>query len=151
MGAGSGAMFGFFTLWMRRMRYADPFAVTAIDNAGVALIAGLVLWWLRPSELQLIPRAVSGHGSWLVPMTLAAMGTVQIAIPYVLFNYGLTRVPAVEGSLLALVEPLLNPVWVALFAGEIPSRATLVGGSLILFGLASRYLLFGQRGFRTKG
>src|SRR5207247_2587855 len=41
MGAGSGLMFGLFLLWLRRMRTADPVTVTALNNAGVALISCL--------------------------------------------------------------------------------------------------------------
>jgi hypothetical protein len=39
-----------------------------------------------------------------------------------------------------LIEPVLNPVWVALMVGEIPSMATLMGGAMILLGLGVRYL-----------
>lgn len=146
MGAGSGVMFGFFLLWIRRMRYADPIAVTAINNAGVALLAGAALLISRPAELTLVPRALLGESSLLpVALLLAAMGCVQIALPYVLFSYGLKRVASVEGSLLALVEPLLNPVWVVLFVGEQPSRATLAGGLLIVVALATRYVFLRPR------
>jgi drug/metabolite transporter (DMT)-like permease len=146
MGLGSGAMFGFFLLWLRRMRYADPIAVTALNNSGVALLSGLLIAsglfppWTNPAELTLVPRALSGETSLLpVAALLVLMGCVQIAAPYVLFSYGLKRVPGVEASLLALVEPLLNPVWVALFIGETPTPATLIGGGLIVAALAARY------------
>lgn len=146
MGAGSGLMFGFFLLWLRRMRYADPIAVTAVNNAGVAVLSGAALLVVRPAELGLIPRALFADWSLLpVALLLALMGCVQIAAPYVLFSYGLKRVPSVEGSLLALVEPLLNPVWVLLFVGERPTPATLLGGALIIAALASRYTLFRPR------
>lgn len=146
MGAGSGVMFGFFLLWIRRMRYADPIAVTAINNAGVALLSGAALLFTRPAELALVPRTLLGEWSLLpVALLLVGMGCVQIALPYVLFSYGLKRVTSVEGSLLALVEPLLNPVWVALFIGEQPSAATLAGGLLIIIALAARYAFFRPR------
>lgn len=143
MGAGSGVMFGFFMLWLRRMRYADPIAVTALNNTGVALLSALALLFVNPGELLLIPRTALGESA-LVPAALgvALMGCIQIAAPYVLFSYGLQRVPAVEASLLALVEPILNPVWVALFYGEKPSPTTVAGGLLIVAALAARYTLF---------
>lgn len=143
MGAGSGLMFGLFLLWLRRMRYADPVAVTVVNNAGVALVSGLVLWLTRPEELALLPRALSGETALLVPAgVLALMGCVQIAAPYVLFSYGLKRVSSVEGSLLALVEPILNPIWVALAIGELPTAATVAGGLLIVAAVGGRYTLF---------
>jgi drug/metabolite transporter, DME family len=45
-----------------------------------------------------------------------------------------------EASLIALIEPVLNPLWVALVVGEIPSRATVTGGAMILLGLGVRYV-----------
>jgi len=45
-----------------------------------------------------------------------------------------------EASLIALIEPVLNPLWVTLMFGEIPSTATLAGGAMIVTGLAVRYL-----------
>jgi DME family drug/metabolite transporter len=143
MAAGSGLMFGWFLLYLRRMRYADPIAVTVTNNAGVAVLAGLALAFQQPAELAFLPRAFSREPSLLpTALLLALMGCVQIAAPYVLFSYGLKRVSSVEGSLLALVEPLLNPVWVLLLIGERPTPATLVGGFLIIAALAARYTLF---------
>jgi drug/metabolite transporter (DMT)-like permease len=149
MGLGSGAMFGLFLVWLRRLRYADPMAVTACNNGGVALLAGLglavgpLLGWSRPGELLLIPRALSGETVLLpVAALLVVMGCVQIAAPYVLFSYGLKRVSSVEASLLALVEPVLNPLWVALVVGERPTAATVAGGGLIVAALAARYTFF---------
>ena len=141
-GLGSGAMFGVFLLWLRHMRYADPIVVTAINNAGVALLATLVVARVTPAELRLLPDALRGAGSPMIAALLVLMGCIQIAVPYALFSYGLQQVPAVEASLLALTEPLLNPVWVAMFAGEVPSRWTLMGGGLILSALVLRYRLF---------
>ena len=45
-----------------------------------------------------------------------------------------------EASLIALIEPVLNPLWVALVVGEMPSAATVGGGAMILFGLGVRYV-----------
>ena len=40
--------------------------------------------------------------------------------------------PAPEVSLILRLEALLAPLWVWLVLGEVPSRETLVGGSIIL-------------------
>lgn len=143
MGLGSGLMFGLFLLWLRRIRHADPVAITTTNNVGVALLAGLALAVVRPAEVVLAPRALFGEPALLpVVITLAMMGIAQIALPYVLFSYGLQRVSSVEASLLALVEPVLNPVWVALFYGERPAPTTILGGAVIVLALALRYTLF---------
>ena len=45
---------------------------------------------------------------WLV---VAYLGVVQIALAYVLVSAGLRHLTALEGMLLLLLEPVLNPVW----------------------------------------
>jgi drug/metabolite transporter (DMT)-like permease len=73
--------------------------------------------------------------------TLAAFGALQIAVPYLLFARGLRSVPSQEASLIALMEPVLVPAWVLFALGNHETRWwTLVGGGLILLGLAWRYL-----------
>ena len=69
---------------------------------------------------------------------VAVMGVVQLGIPLLVFP----RLGAdffQEASLIVLIEPVLNPIWVALI-GELPSGATLVGGLCIVGSLAFRYL-----------
>jgi drug/metabolite transporter (DMT)-like permease len=125
MGLGSGAFYGLFLLWLRRMRYADPVAVTFINCLGVAIV-------LAPFASVL---DVGGGDLGL----LALMGLVQFALPYVFFTSGLNRVSGSEASLIALAEPVLNPLWVLLLLGEEPTTATIIGGAVILGGLALRY------------
>ena len=57
----------------------------------------------------------------------------------------LVRVLPSERSVEQLIEPVLNPIWVALFVGERPSGATVIGGGLILAALALRYAVWGDR------
>jgi drug/metabolite transporter (DMT)-like permease len=73
-------------------------------------------------------------------LTVAIMGAVQLGLPYFLFSRGLRTIPLQEAALIALIEPVLNPVWVALTIGEIPSFATVIGGAMIVVALAVRYL-----------
>ena len=63
---------------------------------------------------------------------LLLLGGFQLGLSYVLFAIGICRVTAVEGVLLATSEAVMNPVWTALGAGEVPSVVSLAGGVLIL-------------------
>jgi drug/metabolite transporter (DMT)-like permease len=125
----SGACFGLFILWQRRLRGIDPVLLAGLNNAGATLILAAAIPWMGP-----VGAASLG--------ALAGMGIVQIALPYALFTWALQRVPGPEASLLTLIEPVLNPVWVALFAGEVPGAATAAGGVLILAALVLRYTVW---------
>ena len=63
---------------------------------------------------------------------LAALGIVQLGIPYVLLAHAAGWCPPLICSLLGALEPLLNPLWVAIFDGERPGLAALVGGVIVV-------------------
>jgi drug/metabolite transporter (DMT)-like permease len=63
---------------------------------------------------------------------------VQIGLAYVLMTRGIRGVPAVEASMLLLLEPALNPIWAWLVHGENPGRLPLLGGAVILAAMVVR-------------
>jgi len=66
------------------------------------------------------------------------LGVFQIGLAYVLLNYGLRHVGALEASLLLLAEPVLNPIWAWLVHDERPSVWTLAGGAVIVAATAGK-------------
>jgi len=71
---------------------------------------------------------------------LAVFGFVQMGIPYVLFARGMKMISSQEASGIVLLEPVLTPIWLLVPVwGEVPAWWTIVGGGLILVGLAVRY------------
>ncbi|HEY8089547.1 MAG TPA: DMT family transporter [Polyangiaceae bacterium] len=65
-------------------------------------------------------------------LLLAALGLGQIGLPYLLYALAVPRLTALEGSLVPTLEPILNPVWVALGTGELPGPMAIVGGGFVL-------------------
>jgi drug/metabolite transporter (DMT)-like permease len=57
---------------------------------------------------------------------ILVLGIFQIGIAYVLYGVALKSAPILNCTLLAVIEPLLNPVWVFLFNGENPGIWSLV-------------------------
>jgi drug/metabolite transporter (DMT)-like permease len=123
----SGVLFAGYMVNLQRTQEVHPVYLTWINNA----VCALLLVFVVKSRLALSLEQIG---------ILAVMGAVQLGLPYFLFSKGLQTVPIQEASLIALIEPVLNPLWVALTVGEIPSAATLSGGGLILLGLSARYL-----------
>ena len=85
-----------------------------------AIIGLPVLFATRPA---FTPTAIGG---------ILILGIFQIGIAYVLYSIAIKRAPLLTCSLLAVLEPLLNPVWVFLFAGENPGIWSLVGGVIVV-------------------
>jgi DME family drug/metabolite transporter len=86
-----------------------------------------------------LPWALPAHGAtstdWAV---IVYLGVVQIGLAYFFLMRGVEHVPALEASLLLLVEPVLNPIWAWLVHGEVPGPWALVGGVIILGATATR-------------
>ena len=74
-------------------------------------------------------------------LMVAFLGVFQIAIAYAFFSSGLKRIYAVEASIIAMIEPVLNPVWVFLGYGETPSITAIIGGLIILGAIIVRSLI----------
>jgi len=57
----------------------------------------------------------------------------------------LKEIPALEASVLLLVEPVFNPVWAWLVQGERPGSWALVGGVVILSATAGKAVYDSRR------
>jgi drug/metabolite transporter (DMT)-like permease len=75
---------------------------------------------------------------WMV----AFLGIFQIGIAYAIFSYGLKKVYAIEASLIGMIEPVLNPVWVFFGYGEEPSFMAIIGGLIIITTISLRAFIF---------
>ncbi|HEV3459170.1 MAG TPA: EamA family transporter [Thermoanaerobaculia bacterium] len=76
-----------------------------------------------------LPLPAVRAADWLV---IGFLGLFQIGLAYVLLTRGVGGVPALETSLLLLLEPVLNPLWAWLVHGERVGQRVLAGGALIL-------------------
>ena len=81
---------------------------------------------------------------------VAFLGVFQIAIAYAFFSSGLKRIYAVEASIIAMIEPVLNPVWVFIGYGEVPGITAILGGVIILGTIVTRTLISGASNIRTR-
>jgi drug/metabolite transporter, DME family len=118
LAVGSGLCFALCILGLRGAR-EDAAAALVYGNL-LAAAAVLPLWpWgpaPRPLDLAL----------------LAYLGIFQLGLSYLCFARGIARVPALEASLLVLLEPILNPIWTFAFTGERPGPWALAGGGVVL-------------------
>jgi drug/metabolite transporter (DMT)-like permease len=129
----SGATYAAVVLSLRQLRAEDGAWLIMLNNAvtAAAFLPIVVYYDLWPTAGQTV--------------YLAGFGVFQMGLPYLLFAHGLHRITGHEASGIVLLEPILVPVWVFLAWGHLdayqrPEWWTLLGGSLILAGLAVRYL-----------
>jgi|UniRef100_A0A7V3YFA2 drug/metabolite transporter (DMT)-like permease len=122
---GSGVAFAFLIVTLRMQKDAEPLQSVFVGNLFAAL-AGL------PFCFGPLPGGRSLTG-------LVLLGTVQIGLSYLLYAQAIRKVRALEASLIPMIEPVLNPLWVFLAFGESPGRFALLGGGVILFAVFLRY------------
>jgi drug/metabolite transporter, DME family len=126
-GLASGVAFGALVLVLEKVNRAgaSPMVVVLLNNLACAAVV-LPLALLTTSGISATPRQFAIVGG---------TGIVQLALPYVLFMLALRHVHPVDATLLILLEPVLNPVWVALATAERPDVPTIIGGAAVLAAL----------------
>jgi drug/metabolite transporter (DMT)-like permease len=97
-------------------------------SAEASVVAGNVLACVVCLPLALPVASVAG-ADWAL---VAYLGVFQIGLAYIFLTRGVRRVPALETSLLILLEPVLNSFWTWLVHGERPGTWSLAGCTLIL-------------------
>jgi drug/metabolite transporter (DMT)-like permease len=127
----SGVAFAATALFLRQERSGSPMTVIVLGNALTAVVG------LPFAFSASIPSA-----SW-VPLVL--IGVVQLGLPYVLYAIAIRRVTALEATLLPLLEPVLNPLWVMLVIGETPGPWAALGAAVVLGAVLLRGVLIATR------
>jgi drug/metabolite transporter (DMT)-like permease len=125
MGVLAGVFFGFTILCLRRDATRDAIASVLAGNLLAALLALPFAW----GNLALDARGL---------LLVLFLGVVQMGVSYILFVKGLEAVAAAEASLLGMLEPMFNPLWVFLGLGERPTGWALLGGTIVLLAVAAR-------------
>jgi drug/metabolite transporter, DME family len=109
-------------------RSPDGSAIEPALLTGTIISAVAALWFA-------LPLGTIRVTDWLI---IGYLGVFQIGLAYTCLSKGLAGVPAVEASLLLLLEPVLNPIWSWLVHGEEPGPWAVGGGALILSATAVR-------------
>ena len=123
----SGLTFAVLAVFLRKQKDESALESVLIGNLVTALIG-----------LPFMFQGSPGGQSWL---GLVLLGVFQLGLSYVLYTEALKRISALEGILIASIEPILNPLWVFLALGERPGPWALIGGAIVLIAVTGRSLL----------
>ncbi len=119
--ATGGITFAANIVLSRKQKDGSPVESLLLGHVFTAVIAGAVsLFFPAP---VFTPKAL---------FAITALGVVQIGLAALLFSYGIKRITALESVLTAVIEPILNPLWVFLATGEVPGAHSLAGGAVII-------------------
>ncbi|MBQ0039669.1 MAG: EamA family transporter [Treponema sp.] len=117
----SGVAFAFTTIFMRKQKSEGSAASFMVSHLVTAAVC--IPFYFTNGI------AVSDYTSIIC---IFALGIFQMAFANILFAKGIGSVTALSASIITMIEPLMNPVWVMLFAGEVPGFLCIIGGIMIL-------------------
>ena len=137
LGAASGFVWALTLIALRYVGRHDP----AGSGSLTAVVAGNAFACLLALPVAL-PLPAASAAEWA---TLVYLGVFQIGLAYLFLGLAISRLPALEISLLLLLEPVLNPIWTWLVRGEDPGRWTIVGGAVIVAATAAKIVYDARR------
>ena len=123
----AGLAFAWFLLFMRKQKDTSTIETVLLGNALSALLG-----------LPFLLGAAPTTADW---MGMLFLGIFQIGFPSILIAVAIKKLTAVEAILIQTVEPILNPVWVLLFIGEMPTSLALLGGAIVVGAVTFRSIL----------
>jgi len=124
----SGVTMAWLAMFLRKQKRGSPLESVMLGNI-IAAIIGV------PFMIRSAPRSPA---SW---MGLILLGVFQLGLPYVFFTAAIKHVAALEASLITVIEPILNPIWVLILVGEKPAPWTILGGMIVLGSITGRGIL----------
>ncbi len=86
-------------------------------------------------------QATAESSAWI---SILFLGIVQVGLAYVFFSKGIKVTSALLACLITALEPVLNPLWVALATSEIPDAFAVAGGCVIVASVVT-YTIWADR------
>lgn len=124
----SGIAFALQVIYMRKQKDQNPVESVFWGNVFSAIIG--------------IPFYVSaGIPDGTSLMFLIVLGVFQLGLAYVLFSAAIKHVSALEGVLIPTLEVVLNPIWVFLTIGEMPTHLAIIGAIIVVIPIVLKDIL----------
>lgn len=120
----TGVSYAVFTLCMRAQKDASP-VESVIMGHGLTALCGL------PFMFATMPSVESWAG-------LLYLGILQQGVSLALYVWAIKRLGALEAILIMMLEPIFNPVLVALGYGELPGAWAVAGGAVVITAVTLR-------------
>ena len=129
-GLSTGNMLGNVIAVLSGIGYAGVFMMNSFEKSdslssiflGQSLSAVTCVWFVF-GETDFGMAAIGG---------IVALGVFQLALAYIFMAKGLDEVPAVTASLTTAIEPILNPLLVAVFYHETVTPLSFVGAVIVI-------------------
>lgn len=106
------------TIFLKLQKEGSPLDTTFFGNVLTFIVAIPFIFTSLPDTRSII--------------IIIIMGVFQLGIPYIFYVQSTKYLTALEAILITVMEPLLNPLWVYIFAGEKPGTYAILGGIVVI-------------------
>ena len=137
----SGHLTGDLLALLSGIFYAGVFMMNAREDSDSlsSVLIGMVLNVLTGLPFLIREQPFSaGMDVWTPVLVL---GIFQLGLAYVFLTEGLAITPPVTASLISGIEPVLNPLLVAVFYGEMLTPLSLVGAAIVFLSVIGYNLI----------
>ena len=132
-GLSTGKWLGDLIALISGMFYAGVFMLNSFEKGDAisSVFFGQLLCGIFLSPLAMRETDFS------LPVLLSVffLGAVQVGLAYIFFTSGTKYIDPLTASIINALEPILNPVLVAIFYGERLGRLSLIGAAIVLCGI----------------
>ena len=136
----SAITFSLYFVFMRMQKDGSPLESILLAHW---LTAGI---WIVSLGFLPVPRVTPNS-----IVAIAVLGIVQIGLTAILFSIAIKRISAVQANLIAVIEPVFNPLWVFFAIGEAPGMNALIGGGIVIFAVTMASIISARRNEAAAG
>lgn len=136
---GGGHLSGDLLALLSGVTYGGVFMLNEVPNGDPI---SSVFWSAMMSTLIGLPQMVQQprlEGTALVSMLV--LGVFQLGLAFVFLTVGLKTTSSITASLVTGIEPVLNPVLVAVFYHEYMGVFSVIGACIVIFGVVGYNVL----------
>ena len=136
---GLGQMAGNFLAILSGISLA--LVVLCLKHSDVNAEMQIIFWGNILTFFICLPFSTNIYVSIEAVGSILFLGVFQLGISYILYASAVKYVSAVDAVLIPIIEPLFNPIWVMIFASEVPSIQAVIGGVIVVMSIASRNIM----------
>lgn len=138
-----GGLLGNFLALLSGLSYAGVFLLNDLPDSDPI---SSVFWGDILSVLLGFPFLLQETAFMPTVLTsILILGVFQVGLAYILMCIGLRTTPAVTASLISGIEPILNPILVAVFYGEAVGTLALIGACIVISSVVGYNVLLAKQ------
>ena len=130
----SAFTFSLYFIFLRMQKDGSTIESVLLSHVLTVLVCFLISLFFPFPELSIVSIT-----------SVLVLGIFQIGLSSILLSIAIKKISAVTANLIAVIEPVFNPIWVFVVIKEKPGINTILGGLLIIISVMLSTLITSKR------